>query len=290
MRLTGTGTPTGCILAILDLALGCAASPGRTAFLEDLALVEARVAQRRYEEAASLAEVLEARALDDASLCPVLLARARAQAGLGQWGEALRTFGRVARVCELSPLVSARALFEMGCLLATQSPDPEEALFVFRRVVTRFPDEPAARRAVVWIRDIVGPRQGALAVVDEMRSLYRQAASGDVAPYLLFQAAEALREAEGAGDTVREDTRRDRLALYAVLLERHPDSRLADDAAVEAARICLDMGEPWTAATLLVGVLRRRETSWFIGSYETPIYAEAEKLLVEARQRLEEGR
>ncbi len=264
--------------------VGCAgASPRRVAFLEDLTVVEARVAQGRYEEALSGAALLEQRAEGDPDLCPVLLARARALAGLGHHAEALGTFRRTEAACRTSPMVSARALFEMGVLLATRAPDPVEAVTVFRRVITRFPDEPAARRAVTWIRDLLVSHRSARAAVEEMRGLYRQVGSGDVGPTLLFQAAEVLRGgADGA--PVRDATRDERLALYSVILARHPDSALADDAAVEAARICMDKGQPWVAARLLAGVLARRETSWFVGSYETPIYPEAAWLMVEAKR------
>lgn len=270
-------------VVFLWITVGCAgASPRRVAFLEDLAVVEARMVQGRYDEALSAAAVLEDRAKGDLDRCPLLLARARALAGLGHHAEALGTFQRTEAACRTSPMVSARALFEVGVLVATRSPDPLEAVAVFRRVVTRFPDEPAARRAVTWIRDLLMSHRGARAAVEEMRGLYRQAGAGEVGPTLLFQAAEVLRNGEN-GAPARDATRDDRLALYSVILARHLDSALADDAAVEAARICMETGQPWVAVRLLVGVLARRETSWFVGSYETPIYPEAAWLMVEAR-------
>ncbi len=278
--MDGTSFVVRCILAGLVFLVGCASAPRRVAFLEDLALLEARVAQGRYGEALSRTAALEERAEGDPDFCPVLLARARALAGLGRHDDALATFRRVEGTCRTSPMVSARALFEVGVLVATRSPDASVSLPVFRRVITRFPDEPAARRAAVWVRDIVRAHGGGRAVVAEMRNLYKEAAAGEVAPHLLFQAAEALREAEQAGDG---GARRERLALYAVLLRRHPDSHLADDAAVEAARVCIEDRRPWVAARLLTGVLARRETSWVIGSYETPVYPEAAWLMAEAR-------
>lgn len=266
------------------ILLACAGgSPRRTAFLEDLSVLEARVAKGRYEEAWSESIALERRAMDDLERCPVLLARARALTGLGRHDGAIRTFREAGRACSPSPMESARALFELGVLVASRSHEPLVALPVFRRVITRFPDEPAARRAVVWIRDLVVSRLGARAAVAEMRALYREVASSEVAPYLLFQAAEALRAASAEEQARGEDTQR--LVLYSLILKRHPDSHLADDAAVEAARICIEIGRPWVAARLLNRVLARRETSWFVGSYETPIYPEATLLLAEARLR-----
>ncbi len=281
--MDGTSFVARCALAGIGVLVGCGgASPRRTAFLEDLAVLEARVAQGRHAEALSRSLGLQARAVDDPERCPVLLARARALAGLGRHEEALATFGRVERACRTVPMVSARALFEVGVLLATRSPDPLEAVPVFRRVVTRFPNEPAARRAVTWSRDLVATRRGGRAAVVEMRDLYRAVGSSDVGPYLLWQAAEVLRGGVD-GSAAGGDARRERLALYSLLLGRHPDSRLADDAAVEAARVCIEDGRPWVAARLLAGVLARRETSWVIGSYETPIDPEAAWLLAEAR-------
>lgn len=282
--MDGTSFVARCTLAGLVFLIGCGgASLRRAAFLEDLAVLEARVAQGRYREALSRTAALEERAEGDSDLCPVLLAQARALAGLGRHGEAIATFRRVEGTCRTSPMVSARALFEVGVLVATRSPDPLAAVPVFRRVVTRFPDEPAARRAVAWIRDLVASRQGTQAAVDEMRGLYRRAGSGDVGPTLLFQAAEVLRAASDGAGATGEDARRERLALYSLLLWRHPDSHLADDAAVEAAKVCIENRWPWVAARLLAGVLARRETSWFIGSYETPVYPEAAWLMAEAR-------
>lgn len=262
---------------ISGLWLACAGISPKGIWYEDLATLESRVAQGRHEEVLDRARELESRIRGDDVRCPILLARARALAGLERYGEALEAFRRVARTCPGEPIVSARALFEVGVLLATRSADPMDALPVFRRVVTLFPEEPAARRAVTWIRAIVTRHRGGHAAVEEMRRLYREVPRSVVAPYLLFEAAEVLRETQGhaMGDA-------NRLALYALLLRRHPESHLADDAAVEAARLCVGLGYPWVAVRLTTAVLRRHETSWWIGSYDTPIYPEAAFLRAEA--------
>ena len=260
---------------------GCLSGPSsRSAFLHDLATLEARVAQRRAQEALAQVEGLKSRTVKPEERCPILVAEARALGSLHRLSEAVSTFREAARACRGVPQESARGLFELAVFLAQRAGDPMEALPVFRRVVTQFPDEPAARRAAVWLLTLQRERSGTEAAVEEMRRLYREVPRADVAPFLLFQAAVALeRESDRSG----LDMRNQRLALWLLILQRHAGSRVADDAGVAAARLCLESGRPWVAVRLLHDVLARRETSWFLGSYDTPIYAEAAYWIATAR-------
>lgn len=234
---------------------------------DELALLEARVAQGRYEEA--LAGVQETRFEDNA--CDVLLVRARALAGLGRFREALDDFARIGKTCSDNRMISARALFEMAVIVAGKSRNAPESVPLFRKVAVLFPEEPAARRAVVWLKEILVRHGGPNEALAELRALYREVGGTDLGALILFEAAQIL----GASRGVDEDVILRRLALYSLILERHGQTNFADDAAIEAARLCLRLGYPMVAAKLAGKVLEKREVSWFIGSYDTWVYPEA---------------
>lgn len=253
---------------------------------EEIGAYEASVALGSQE--AEVGEGMLRRTLDPTERCPLVLAIARAYGNRGQLAKALESFRRASVECRSQPLESAKALFELGVLVAKALRRPKAASEIFGLVVLKFPDEPAARRAAIWLRDIVREQEGSEASLRALLDLYLKVKGSDVAPYLAFLAAETLKEEECATSVTKaaRTLRMRRLALYNVILKSYPKSALFDDAAFEAAKIALDISSPWTAIRLLEQILSRREKSWFFGSYETPIYAQASFLEALAREKV----
>jgi len=263
------------VLACLVLALACSGlKPRSDPFVKDLVILEARQAQGYYREALALAEGLMPMARTPEEQCKVTLVLARSRAGLGMHRGALDTFARLPDVCGDDPMISAKGLYEMGVWVAQSSPGECNPLDIFRAVVTRFPDEPAAKRSVVWIRDILKNRGPVADVVAELQTLYGEVARSAVGPNLAFEAALLL---EGLGG----DGPAQALSLYSLVVRRHPDSGLVDDALFESARISMNLGYHWDAVGFLKTIMKRRETSLLFGSYDSAMYPKAAFLLAE---------
>lgn len=244
-------------------------------FVVDLVRLESRLGQGYHQEALESSAELYPRARTAEERCKVLLARARSLAGLRLFAQSLESYARLSSECGGNPMISAKGLFELGVLVARSASEESMALNVFRKVVVRFPDEPAAKRSVVWLRDLMRDRIGHAGVVEEFRVLYREVARSAVGPYLVFEAAQLVEDLEDRGPGKA-------LSLYRLLIDDHPGSALVDDALFESARISLDLGLAWDAVGLLKSIMKRRETSLLFGSYDSAVYPKAAFLLAEA--------
>jgi tetratricopeptide (TPR) repeat protein len=259
-------------LACCTLLAACG-SPQRQAYLDDLTAVEIAQAEGRNAEATRLADALVARLERLRDKCPVLVAKARAFAAETRFGEALGAFAAARDACVGADDDSAKALFEMSLMVMDHSKDRSAAVPLLRAVVTRFPDSPAAKRAVVFLEDVVEGRSGRVGVVDEMRRLYGRAPRSGVAPFILFEGARALRDGGDAWSA---------LALFDLLVRRHASSGLADDAGYEAGTLAMKLGRPWDAARYFQRVLARRESSLLFGSYDTKAMVESQLSMADA--------
>lgn len=263
-------------MTCLVLALSCGGLKPRTdPFVEELVLLEARQAQGYYQEALSKGEGLLPGARTPEERCKVTLVLARSLAGLGMHSRALEAFRRLPDECAEDPMISAKGLYELGVWINGSSRDGADPLPVFRAVVTRFPDEPAAKRSVVWIRDILKGRGQVSHLVAELQALYGEVARSAVGANLAFEAAQLL-EAEGGKGPAQA------LSLYSLVIRRHPKSGLVDDALFESARVSMDLGYHWDAVGFLKAIMKRRETSLLFGSYDSAMYPKAAFLLAEA--------
>ncbi|MBM4396955.1 MAG: hypothetical protein FJ087_14855 [Deltaproteobacteria bacterium] len=95
--------------------------------------------------------------------------------------------------------------------------------------------------------------------------------------------------AEGQGgdaDAARRQAWR-ALAILDVLIREHPDSAFTDDALLESAAIATRLGRHWDAVRFYKAILAERETSWFFGSYDTPVIRAAAAALPGATARAE---
>jgi len=265
-------------VAVPVLFLSCAGADQKVDPVDaDLVMLESRQAQGYHEQSIAIGEGLIQRVGDTNPdvRCRALLAMARARAGKGLSSSALETFAQVRDGCRDRPIVSAKGLYQLGMFLVETSDDWTDALPVFRLVIRRFPDEPAAKRAAMWMRDVFLENDDEQRLVDEFGELYRQAPVSAVGPFLVFEAALRVKDIGGDGPQRA-------LSLFDMIIRRHETSGLADDAMYESARICLDLGMDWDAVDLLKSILRRRVSSLIFGSYDTSIYPKAAFLLAEA--------
>lgn len=259
------------LAAILVTLMACG-SPARRAYVDDLVALETAEAQGRVSSVLDLGSAMLQRADSDADRCPVYLAMARALRRAGRDIEALHSLAEVNRSCAGSPDTSAEGLLELAMIVGRGS--HARSVPFLRRVVTLFPDAPAARRAVVHIEEALG--RDSDAVLETLRLLHLEVRGSAVAPFLLFEAARAWRARGGDAGLWRA------LALYSLLLREHPDSGLADDARLEAAAVATRLGRHIDAVRFYLEILASRETSWFFGDYDTPCTREAARRLPEA--------
>lgn len=256
-------------------------TPERARFLDDLVATEAAEGQRRWDEAEAGARRLLPVADRLQERCSLLLVLARVSAGRKQALEAIERYGAVGRECGADPMTSAQALFETGRVVAESDPDPLKALPVFEKVVRTFPDEPAARRALLWGRDLLLERRDREAAIRWLRERHRDAGRKTrAAGYALFEGAMLVKDRPPAAGA--EDPRVEALALFDLLAREQPEGTLFDDARLQAARLFLALGQPARAQERLKSILDRRETSWYFGSYDLPTYPEASFLVAQA--------
>ncbi len=250
----------------------CAMDPARAARDQALTDLDIAVGQHRFAQAEAQARTFLAvptGRLDER--CPALLALARAVDGQGRAAEALDLLATLGRECASVPESSARGLVEVASL-AERLGNKAVAERAWSRVVTAFPDDPAAQRAAEAVRDLRKEAAGPDAAIEALRRLYRVVPDRQVSPFLLFLAAR-----------LAEPTAPDRaLSLYRRIAEAHPSSGMANDATLAAGRLALALGRPREAADLAERLLAQREWSYLLGSYDLDLYPDAAFLRAEA--------
>jgi len=280
------GRPRSCyaFLFILAMSGGCS-HPMRdaTQLDQNLFTLEVLEAQGHHAEAVKRASDIDWRQASTADRCRFWTDLASAQGGVGRRDEALASFEQAREQCS-DPILSAQALFRLGKTVADwagdgcrRGLDACPATPIFRAVVTQFPAEPAARRSVVWLREIAMSLGGPGAAYEEMVRLFHEVARSELGAYLLFQGADLLKARDG-----EVLSRWQRLALYDRVLRQYRKSRLANDALLESAHLCLSLGRGVDALRFLRTLLSERERSYFFGSYDSSLYTRARFLLGDA--------
>jgi tetratricopeptide (TPR) repeat protein len=265
---------------VTALVFGVAACGGpdarRQAFTRDLVRLETDAAVGRHGEAIQRAGVLLGTAEGARETCPVLVARARALAGVGRDDEALSDYRRIAAECAGAPLESSAAMLHMARWVADRD-QPAAALPVLESLILAFPDEPAARRAVTWLRDLRLREAGPVETAAALAALAdRVPANRAVAANLRFEAAILVRDNDSS------EAGRDRaLALFDRVVAEHPRHGLSNDALMARAEVLRTRGRPAEAVASLEALLARREWSFLIGSYEIDLSRKASALLPE---------
>lgn len=265
------------MVSMAILAAGCG-GPGvrRSAFTRDLVRLETDAATGRHGEAIRQAAALLDTAEGARETCPVLVARARAFAGLGRDDEALADYRRIAAECAGEPLESSAAMLQLGRRLADGGQAPA-ALRVLESLVLVFPDEPAARQAAIWLRDLWSREAGPMEAAARLAALGdRVRPGGVVAANLWFEAAVLVQEADPTGPGQGRA-----LGLFDRVVAENPGHGLSNDALMARAGLLRAAGRASEAVASLEALLARREWSFLIGSYEIDLYRKASALLPE---------
>jgi tetratricopeptide (TPR) repeat protein len=259
------GRPT-MALALAGLALAAAAcEPAygdayRRAFAEasrDEGAGRLAEAARAYDRAAEAA--VRARDRDEARW-----AAAEAVARQGDAAGARRRFTAIAG--DPTSEHEADAAYRIA-LLEIESGDPEQGWSDMDDVVRRYPSHGVAHVAVrhlVEHADEQGPRAG----LDALRSLEREFDATELAPLIAFLTARHL---EAVGDDAEAR------AAYGRIADRwpYPFGAFFDDALWYASFIDDKLGHPEAAIDDLERMLRERETTFLVGSYERARYVPA---------------
>jgi hypothetical protein len=269
--------PAALLLALTAVAACGGPDARRTAFTRDLVRLETEAATGRHGEALVRSQALLDVAIGTRETCPVLVSRARALAGMGRAAEALATWDRIAADCTDVPLESSVAMLHLARWMSETGRDGLDAIPVLESLVQAFPDEPAARRAIPWLREELARALGAVAAAGHLEALAaRIRPGGAAAANLLFEAGDLLR---GLGGD--DDTRPRALALFDRVIDEHPHHGLANDALMARAELLRALGRPREAVASLESLLGRREWSFLIGSYEIDLYRQASGMLPE---------
>lgn len=255
------------------LAVGCQGPDARRqAFTKDLVQLETDAALGRYGEAIAQSSKLLAVATGACEICPVKVALARSQAGLGLNDQALETYRQIAKECADSPLDSSVAMLHLARWVAEN--DSLNAIPVFKELVRTFPDEPAARQAVTWIKDLMLPNNGQAQTANElMRFANEIRPDGQAKANVLYTAAELLVATDPDSQLA--------LDLYDQIITDFPAHGLSNDAMMAKAHLLINLDRPAEAVKVLEALLGRRQWSFLIGSYEVDLYKKASEMLPE---------
>jgi len=255
------------------LAVGCQGPDARRqAFTKDLVQLETDAALGRYGEAIAQSSKLLAVATGACEICPVKVALARSQAGLGLNDQALETYRQIAKECADSPLDSSVAMLHLARWVAEN--DSLNAIPVFKELVRTFPDEPAARQAVTWIKDLMLPNNGQAQTAKElMRFANEIRQDGQAKANVLYTAAELLVATDPDSQLA--------LDLYDQIITDFPAHGLSNDAMMAKAHLLINLDRPAEAVKVLEALLGRRQWSFLIGSYEVDLYKKASEMLPE---------
>jgi tetratricopeptide (TPR) repeat protein len=215
-------------------------------------------AVRAYDQAADAA--VRARDRDEARW-----AAAETVAREDHVEDALRRFKAIAG--DPTSEHEAEAAYRIA-LLEVDSANPEQGWSDMDEVARRYPSHGVAHVAV---RHLVehADEQGPGAGLQELRSLERELDATELAPLVAFLTARHL---DALGDDVAAR------AAYGRIADRwpYPFGAFFDDALWYASFIDDKLGHPETAIDDLERLLRERETTFLMGSYERPRYVPAQ--------------
>jgi tetratricopeptide (TPR) repeat protein len=179
----------------------------------------------------------------------------------GDWKRALALYKKVWTE-EIDDEAGGHALYHAATIVDEELGQTERGLAMKRKVAKRYPKSVSAEFAA---RDLVGHYE-ARGDFDAMRAavdaLYEDVADTPVADNMLFAAGESL-EVEAKDEDAA-------LPYYRKVYDTYPEGGLADDALWQAAMI-YHRRQQWTPAIrLLTRLADNVETSWFVGSYNSP--------------------
>lgn len=217
-------------------------------------------AQRHYDQLLKHAPNEEARRLIKVSLADLALGR-------GKVDEAYDAYTQVWQSTQHTDEHGARSLYQCVLIMSAHRGRPDEAMRLRRLLMARFAEYIWAERAMEEVRDHLRARGEFKALDAELAALYPKVKTTALADNLLFERA-LLAERDLKDDA---EALKRLMAVY----DHDPEGPLADDAIWERARIFTRQQDWPRAITALSRLARDRETSWFIGTYDSEYADEA---------------
>lgn len=255
------------LAAVLSLACGCANTRPVHVWTDAALEAESKQIRGELDEAdARYVELLES-APDTDRRRWLVFNRAEIAREQGRTDDARGLFEELTDA-DIQDLWGANAAWQ----LAEMRPDGPRKVEAMVEVITRYPAEVAAERALEWLARSAKSRGTLDEFVTLSRKLHDETAGALIADNILRRRAIA-QESLGRLD--------DALDTYRKLHRLYSDESLADDALWESARIYRDV-QNWEAALpLLERLATDVESSWFVGSYASEWVDDSILLLAE---------
>ncbi len=255
-------------LWVLLLALSlcaCGRHPVRTQWEVELLAADRAFDRGEFDAARTTYEALGARTTRPSDLRYLAFQRAWILEKSRARAQALRAYERLWITGERDEY-AARAAYRAGRVLLDQYGDRPGARRVWERLVVSRPERAVADRAVLdllGLHDDEGDLPGALALLDRLYAAIGHTNLGD---NLLYEMAARLRRA-GYVHTAEK--------AYRVMLARHGETGLADDARWHLAELLVARGRLEPALVQLKLLTEDRDSSWQVGIYESNLADDA---------------
>lgn len=257
------------LLSLATLCWACGTG-SLSAFAKDRAAAERSYAAGRYQQAAQHWEAAASHAKT-----PGWARKARHRQALsllrgGDWQAAQAVLSQLAT--EKSSL-APRASYDLA-LLEIEHEQRAAGTARLRRLLTTDPESNVAGIVLRHYLTLTEDERGAVGVLAEIAALLPTLSSTTLDEPLRFEQARQLAKTQQTESA---------LAAYLELAKRHPYPYGAhwDDALWHAAALEEQRGNPRAAIAHLERMLKARESSDFVGSYERPRYGEARFRLAE---------
>jgi tetratricopeptide (TPR) repeat protein len=246
------------------LLLSACAGSSPTDFQKSRAAAERAYAAGRYREAAQHWEQAAAQAQKRSTASKARQRQASCLLRAGDTAQARTVLQSLAR--EHSAL-SPRAEFDLA-VLDLETGQPDQGSERLKKLIETQPESAIAQTALRHYLRLQDERAGAEGSLIECERLLQKLSRSGLDEQLRYQRARLLQKLG-----------RKELALtaYLELAGRHPYPLGAfwDDALWQAAQLQSELGNAASAIETLRRMLKSRETSDFVGSYERPRYGEA---------------
>jgi tetratricopeptide (TPR) repeat protein len=256
-------------VALVVLCVGCGGAAA-SVFAKDRAAAERSYAAGRYQEAARHWQAAAAHASSPGWARKAQHRQAMSLLRGGDWQSARTVLVQLAG--EKSSL-AARASYDLA-LIELEHDQTAAGTARLRQLIVGDPESNVASIALRRYLALIEGQRGAAAVLTEISTLLSTLGSSSLDEPLRFEQARQL-TATGQPEPA--------LNAYLELAKRHPYPLGAhwDDALWHAASIEEQLGRPKQAIAHLERMLRVRESSDFVGSYERPRYGQARFHLAE---------
>jgi tetratricopeptide (TPR) repeat protein len=211
-------------------------------------------AEERYQQ------LLE-NAPDDGARRHVLNELAGISQARGEWEQALERYERVWSA-PADDEAGAHALYQSSVIATVHMQAQDRGLTLKRKTIKRYPRSVSAEFSARDLADYYLKKRDYTGMKTEFDALYQATKQTPVADNVLFAVAQALEV-----EVEDEDAA---LLYYRELFTHYSDGGLADDALWQAAMI-YHRRQDWQQANALFSRLADNvETSWFVGSYNSP--------------------